>query len=188
MSYIERMEDHPFTTDLQDMVNNLQHPFRKGRNIREMFEAMIVSNTSVDEPGAPPITVSNSVNNQQCPTLEFFYSNNLYCGDEVTPTKPSDLQGCTCRGQCDPDDQNCQCAKRQENATRAVEGFEDHRGFMYTESGKIREQGLPIYECNALCRCSSKCSNRVSRPHKFIDLSQLHQKLSRSRKKADGSR
>lgn len=168
LSYIDLKGELPTPPDLQDMVPDLEPSFRDRPNIRSIFEAMTVANTADTEPSAPPITLSNPIDKQQCPPLVFYYTNNIYCGEGIEKTKVQDLEGCLCRGKCQPEDQNCFCARRQEEAVRSFDGYEDHQGFLYTTNGRIREHGLPIFECNALCRCSTQCTNRVSR-HYFLE-------------------
>lgn len=161
LSYSERMKTDP--TDILDMTTkNIPPSLQNDPNIRLIFEATIVANTARDEAASPRIHIINEVDEDPSPPMSFYYTNNLYCGSDISVSSPLKLIGCDCKGACNPNDQSCACVRRQEESARAVEGFEDHRGFLYDEGGCVREHGLPVFECNVTCRCSDKCSNKVS--------------------------
>jgi histone-lysine N-methyltransferase SUV39H len=143
------------------MVNRLAPEFQKRSHIRDIFEAIIVTNTADDEPRAPAIKIRNNVDDQPSPKLEFHYTNKLYHGPDVTPPNPQNLQGCACIGRCDPSDENCACVKRQESIIHTLSDYRAFRGFLYDDQGCVNELGLPIFECNAACSCSTWCKNRV---------------------------
>ena len=127
--------------------------------IRQCYEAIIVDNTSSDEPMAPRIKVENHVDDQPCPNLEFYYTNKLYHGADVPRPDIKNLRGCSCRGPCHPSNKKCACARRQ---TEFVKEYTDSlSGFLYNEHGQLREFGYPIFECNSACSCSPDCRNRV---------------------------
>jgi [histone H3]-lysine9 N-trimethyltransferase SUV39H len=151
----------PFPTAVQDMVNTLPPEFQKSTHICDLFEAIIVANTADDEPNAPKITFRNPVDDQPCPKLEFYYTNKLFHGPDVSPPNPLNLQGCSCKGRCDPNDETCACVQRQGKIIKTLPDFESFAGFLYDDQGYITELGLPIFECNAACSCSSQCMNRV---------------------------
>jgi hypothetical protein len=148
-----------FDTSLQDMVNRLPESLQNQSYIREMFCAMIRKNTMLDEPKAPPIDIINPVDYQPSPKFEFYYTNKLYHGAGVPRPLPSKINSCNCKGICNP--RRCSCAKKQEGFIRKMATYEQFEGFMYDKAGRLKEFGLPIFECNDECGCSSSCTNRV---------------------------
>lgn len=162
LSYSGSYTNEEFPTELQNMMNNLPPSHKKDPNHRFIFESMILSNTVDEEPKAPIITIANHVDDEPCPPFSFYYTNKLYCGPGTFATPDPYEKGCSCKGPCDPDNPSCSCARRQEAMVTGVRGFEDHKGFLYNEDGSIKDHGLPIFECNAMCRCSDNCVNRVS--------------------------
>ncbi|KAF9545523.1 SET domain-containing protein [Agrocybe pediades] len=122
--------------------------------MRTLYEAMILENTMNDEPEAPPIKIQNDVDDCAAPPWEFFYTNEMWHGEDVPAPEVKDLVGCSCKGACNPKSKSCTCLKRQ----AAVTGEMD---FIYDKNGKLKRPGFPIYECNALCGCGDDCRNRV---------------------------
>lgn len=162
LAYSSYLCRKPFPTELQDMVNNLSAEFQKSMHVRDLFESMIVANTVDDEPNAPRITIQNPVDYQPCPPMEFYYTNKLFHGPDITPSNPLNLQGCSCKGPCDSTNSSCACVQRHERLIKSLEGFTGFQGFVYNEEGLVKDLCLPIFECNAACTCSVRCSNRVS--------------------------
>ncbi|KAJ7048092.1 SET domain-containing protein [Mycena amicta] len=69
----------------------------------------------------------------------------------------STLIGCDCVGPCDPASTTCSCLKRQNEYSQGY-----LPGFQYDTKGRIRNHGIPIFECNAHCSCDDEeCRNRV---------------------------
>lgn len=161
-SYSTRTEEGRFPTELQDMINNLPASHKNSINNRFIFEAMIVASAVIEEPSASPIKVCNEIDSEACPPFSFYYTNKLYGAADIPAIDAMNLQGCGCKGICNPTDNSCSCALRQEALVRQFNGFEDHNGFMYERDCRIKEHGLPIFECNMACRCSDRCVNRVS--------------------------
>lgn len=154
----QRLSDLP--TTLLDSVNSIPDHIRKSLVFRKMFEAVIAENTSQDEPDAPPITVINEIDDEPTPPWEFFYSNKLWYHEDVPPPDYDKLVGCDCVGECDPSSTTCACLRRQNNLW--PEGVRAGFGFSYDEDGRLKNWDETIVECNDLCRCASKCRNRVS--------------------------
>lgn len=125
-----------------------------------MLEAVIAENTAQDEPDAPPIMVVNEIDDEPTPPWEFFYSNKMWYHEDVPPPDYTKLVGCDCIGECDPASTTCACLRRQKNLW--PDGVESGFGFSYNEDGMLKNWDETIVECNDLCRCSSKCRNRVS--------------------------
>lgn len=164
-AYYEPFCHRPIPSELLDMIDNLPPSHKNNPNHYNIFEAMIFENTGNDEPNAPRITVSNGVDEEPSPSMSFYYTNNLYHGPGIKPSSFFGPEGCDCKGACDPLNQSCACVRRQEAFTKEIEGFDDHKGFMYNIDGTVKDHGLPIFECNLTCRCSDACMNRVSRMH-----------------------
>jgi hypothetical protein len=147
-------------TTLLDYINNIPDSIKKSLVFRRMFEAVIAENTAQDEPGAPPITVINEIDDEPTPPWEFFYSNKLWYHEDVPPPDYNKLVGCDCVGECNPESTTCACLRRQNNLW--PDGIKSGFGFSYDEDGMLKNWDETIVECNDLCQCSSKCRNRVS--------------------------
>lgn len=92
------------------------------------------------------ITVENEVD-LDGPPRDFIYINEYKVGAGITLTQVA--VGCEC--------QDCLA----QPAGGCCPGASRHR-FAYNEQGQVRVRaGLPIYECNARCRCGPDCPNRV---------------------------
>ena len=143
---------------IEDEINSLPLYVRQADNMqREMFEAMMVTNTADDEPDAPLIRIINTIDDEVSPPIEFHYSNHMWHGEGVPLPDFSKLPHCDCfGGKCDPNSTTCTCVQRQRKYLD-----EGMTGFIYDESGRLRVHDYPIFECNALCGCMEDCSNRV---------------------------
>ncbi|KAI0085131.1 hypothetical protein BDY19DRAFT_1076687 [Irpex rosettiformis] len=140
---------------MQDYLNTLPPFVNRAQDYkRTIFKAMIRSNTAEIEPCAPEIDIINSVDDEQCPPLEFYYTNYMWHSDSVPTLDASKLKGCGCYPVCLPDSK-CSCLKRQQD-------FYDETmsGFNYSQ-GRLKYEEYPIFECNALCGCDEDCRNRV---------------------------
>lgn len=151
--------------NLQNRMNALSIDMRRGDDMqRHMFESVISVGTSDDEPYAPRIEIHNKIDDELSPPFEFHYTNRMWHSDAVPPPDVDNLVGCNCVGRCDPNNKQCACVQRQ--AKHVPPGF---TGFAYDKRGRIREKmhaaPLPIYECNAMCKCDDDdCQNRVRTP------------------------
>lgn len=161
-SYTASSEGGRLPSDLPDTTNNQPQSVQSSAGRRHVFEAMIAACTVVEEPRASPIDIRNDIDSEACPPFSFLYTNKLYRAPDIPSTDIMNLQGCDCKGECNPEDGSCSCSIRQEAVVRRFTGFEDHVGFMYERDGSIKDHGLPVFECNITCRCSERCMNRVS--------------------------
>jgi [histone H3]-lysine9 N-trimethyltransferase SUV39H len=141
---------------LHDRLNQMDEFYRKSGMARAVLEATIVENTAEDEPKAPRIQVINDVDEESTPPWEFYYSNQVWLGEGISPPDYEGLRGCGCRGRCDPRSQTCLCVQRQH------EFYEGTEGFIYDDKGRLRDHYYPIFECNDACDCTEDCPNRVS--------------------------
>jgi len=153
-----RLSDLP--TGLLDYVNNLPDRIKKSPVFRGMFEAVVTENTAQDEPDAPLIQVINEIDEEPTPPWEFYYSNKLWYHEDVPPPDYDKLVGCDCVGECDPTSITCVCLRRQKNLW--PDGEQSGFGFSYNENGILKNWDETVVECNDLCRCTSRCRNRVS--------------------------
>lgn len=144
---------------IQDRINQMDPVYRQSDMARVVLESLIVKNTAKDEPSAPRIQVINNIDEEAAPPWEFNYSNSIYFGEGVSLPDYSKLQGCGCRGRCDPRSTTCLCVQRQKKQHPAEVG-----GFLYDKDGRLVDmaEGYPIFECNALCGCTDDCTNKVS--------------------------
>ena len=150
---------------LHDWINSFSDTFRMSKDLRKVLTAAIAFNTLHDEPRAPPIEIKNDIDDEPTPAWEFFYTNELYHGPGVPPPQREGLVACDCVGKCDPRSRTCACAVNQRAviAGGVVPVNELGKyGFMYDKSGRLKEYGPAIHECNDLCRCDQDCPNRVS--------------------------
>ncbi|XP_044856246.1 histone-lysine N-methyltransferase SUV39H1-like isoform X2 [Mauremys mutica] len=93
------------------------------------------------------IVVENEVD-LDGPPRDFVYINEYKVGEGISLTQVA--VGCECRDCLAEAAGGCCCP-----------GASRHK-FAYNELGQVRiRAGLPIYECNARCRCGAECSNRV---------------------------
>lgn len=146
--------------ELVDRVNQLPRHMRTADVKSKIFKAIICQNTAREEPGAPPIDIVNTVDNEPTPAYEFHYTNLMWHSERVGKPDLSKLRGCGCRGVCNP--RKCACAAKQQ------EGYLDNDprlrdyGFVYDKNKKLRVHQYPIFECNAFCGCDEDlCQNRV---------------------------
>ncbi|KAI8137666.1 hypothetical protein BJV82DRAFT_333129, partial [Fennellomyces sp. T-0311] len=98
---------------------------------------------SVFEGVSPPVYVVNTVDGDLFPR-DFVYIDSMVFGDNVSPPDAAFLVRCECDGS------SCSslCHDNEEN--------------VYSAEGCIQiPQGIPVYECNDSCACSSSCHNRV---------------------------
>ncbi|PIL36073.1 histone methyltransferase [Ganoderma sinense ZZ0214-1] len=140
--------------DLHDRLNALPPSARHASNLQAIFEAEIAANTAEDEPNAPPIRVTNDVDDEPTPPMEFYYSNLMWHSTEVPRPDFDALKGCGCVGACNPNSKTCTCVQRQK------EQCDKLAGFLY-QKGKLISHEYPIFECNINCGCSDDCPNRV---------------------------
>jgi len=153
--------EHYFSRDLphtfQDHINSFSPLVRNHPQMAKVFEIMVAEINARDEPDAPPITLFNNVDDEPTPPWEFHYTNKMWLGENVPPPSFKNLQSCDCVGKCDPNSKTCKCLKRQQELTE-----EYQHGFLYeSQSGLLKQAGLPIFECNSLCGCDEGCMNRV---------------------------
>ncbi|KAF7303712.1 hypothetical protein MIND_00600600 [Mycena indigotica] len=131
---------------MHDHINSYQQSFRDSPDTRKLLEAVIRENTSEDEPVAPPIRIENMVDSDPTPPWEFYYTNRLWLGSDIEASDMSTL--------------------RQNEYTQ-----EYWPGFQYDTKGRIRNQGIPIFECNAHCSCDDEeCRNRVVQKGRQCDV------------------
>jgi len=147
-------KDLPHT--LQDHMNAMDSYWRSLPMSRTIFEAAISENTMHDEPDAPPIRILNSIDDEPTPPWEFYYTNQMWHGEDVPPPDIVNLPSCDCEGSCDPKSKTCACLKRQQSYT-----LEFTPNFAYDHRGRLKQHGIPIFECNDLCGCGDECRNRV---------------------------
>jgi len=146
--------------DLLDEVNSIPAWCRNPELLRQIFESSIITNTMHDEPDAPYIRVINNVDDDPTPPFEFYYTNLLWHGDGVPDPDHESLLGCDCIGVCDSRSRTCACIKRQREAYKRAEF--NKNGFIYDDKGRLRDNRIPIFECNDACRCTDDCKNRVN--------------------------
>ncbi len=140
---------------IQDFMNTLSPLMKQTPEYeRNIFKAIIRRNTADVEPHAPEIDIINEVDNESCPSLEFYYTNYMWHSDSVPSLDTSQLKGCGCYPVCLPDS-SCSCLKRQQEFYD-----ENMSGFNYSR-GHLRYEEYPVFECNALCGCEDDCRNRV---------------------------
>ncbi|KAK7692716.1 hypothetical protein QCA50_004349 [Cerrena zonata] len=144
--------------ELVDYVNSLQPSMRTAETKRKIFKAIISKNTEQEEPNAPPIDIVNTVDNEPTPAYEFHYTNLMWHSENVGKPDFDALQGCGCRGVCNP--KRCACAKRQREQLDYDPELKDY-GFVYDKNKRLRVHQYPIFECNAFCGCDDDCQNRV---------------------------
>ncbi|KZP30046.1 SET domain-containing protein [Athelia psychrophila] len=157
-------KDLPHT--LQDQMNRLPAMYRKTQEAVSIFEASIREISAIDDPGAPPISIINPIedDDEATPPWEFSYTNSIWHGEDVPAPDLKSLKGCNCHGVCNPKSKSCACVKKQS------EWYEDENrqpGFAYHTSksmqGRLQQPGrqYPIFECNDFCGCDDACGNRV---------------------------
>lgn len=101
-----------------------------------------------------PISVENKVDLAPVP-LDFTYITKSIRSEGIPSSEV--LLGCKCQ-KCDATCKQC-CS--------GLAGCP----FPYTKCGRLRvAPGMPIYECNAACRCSSACYNRIVQNGRVIPL------------------
>ncbi|KAF8218270.1 hypothetical protein K438DRAFT_2039046 [Mycena galopus ATCC 62051] len=145
-------------SQLHDYIHSFHESFRTSPHMRHVFESAIRENTADDEPDAPWIDIINEVDDEPTPPWEFYYTNKLWLGDGIDPPDITKLVGCDCKGRCDPKSKTCSCLKRQREFSTGY--FAD--GFAYDQKGRLKVDGVPIFECNSLCACDDdECKNRV---------------------------
>lgn len=162
---------------LQDHINAMPLYTRMQPPMRLVFESMIRENTADDEPFAPPILIENFVDDQPTPDWEFYYTNKMWHGDGVPPPDMKGLECCDCSGSC-AKNKDCACRQRQLRYANGT-GLKD---WMYDPQGRLRDlDGVPIFECNHLCRCDDDCRNRVVQNGRKIPI-----KIAKTEKKGWG--
>ena len=139
---------------LQDHLNYVSEAMRNNEETRHVLESVIIENTSEEEPRAPIIRILNEVDDDPTPPWEFYYTNKMYHDEGVPPPSVKNLKSCGCIGRCVPE--TCACATHQAQHTS-----EFQTGFMYNNDRCLKQLGLPVFECNSLCRCDDDCMNRV---------------------------
>ncbi|KAJ7248212.1 hypothetical protein B0H12DRAFT_721892 [Mycena haematopus] len=145
-------------SQLHDYIHSFGESLRMSPHMRHVFESAIRENTANDEPDAPWIDIVNDVDDEPTPPWEFFYTNKLWLGEGIDPPDMTKLVGCDCKGRCDPKSKTCSCLRRQKEFSTGY--FSD--GFAYDNKGRLKRDGVPIFECNSLCACDDdECKNRV---------------------------
>jgi histone-lysine N-methyltransferase SUV39H len=157
-------KDLPHT--LQDHMNALDPYWRSMPMNRTIFEAAISENTMHDEPDAPPIRILNDIDDEPTPPWEFYYTNEMWHGEGVPGPDIANLPSCDCEGSCDPRSKTCACLKRQQAFT-----LEFTPDFAYDRRGRLKQNDIPIFECNDLCGCGDECRNRVCPSQSSVFLS-----------------
>ncbi|XP_044756629.1 histone-lysine N-methyltransferase SUV39H2-like isoform X1 [Coccinella septempunctata] len=93
-----------------------------------------------------PLLVENRVDLEVLPR-DFTYINENISGRNVRMPKHV-ISGCECV-ECGPKIKAC-C------------GRQEYNGFTFTKAGRINvNPGIPVFECNSLCKCGAECRNRV---------------------------
>ncbi|KAJ6460943.1 hypothetical protein C8R45DRAFT_535752 [Mycena sanguinolenta] len=145
-------------SELHDYIHSFGESFRMSPHMRHVLESAIRENTADDEPDAPWIDIINEVDDEPTPPWEFYYTNKLWVGEGVDPPDMTKLVGCDCKGICDPKSKTCSCLLKQKEYAAGY--FSD--GFAYDNKGRLKRDGIPIFECNSLCACDDdECKNRV---------------------------
>jgi hypothetical protein len=164
-----------FTRDmphrLQDIMNVMPEYVLQDENTQLVFLQSTITNTSDDEPNAPPLEIENEYDAAAAPPFEFEYSNRLWHADDVTPPTWEGLTYCDCVGPCNPNSKTCACVKRHNQSLLDV--HEQHKGFAYNEDGTLKERDMAIFECNDLCGCSEDCMNRVGSSLLIVTISSI---------------
>ncbi|KAF7377804.1 Histone-lysine N-methyltransferase, H3 lysine-9 specific [Mycena sanguinolenta] len=145
-------------SELHDYIHSFGESFRMSPHMRHVLESFIRENTADDEPDAPWIDIINEVDAEPTPPWEFYYTNKLWVGEGIDPPDMTKLVGCDCKGRCDPNSKTCSCLLKQKEYSAGY--FSD--GFAYDNKGRLKRDGIPIFECNSLCACDDdECKNRV---------------------------
>lgn len=152
-------------TALHDKINAMSDLTKNLQPMREVLKGVIREQTCEDEPDAPEIDIVNNVDAAATPPWEFYYTNRMWFSDKVEPPTMKGLVGCDCVGACDPKNKNCACLKRQQESTK-----EYVADFAYSPQKRLKAPGIPIFECNALCRCDDSCRNRVVQAGRKADI------------------
>lgn len=101
------------------------------------------------------LTVENKVDLELLPK-DFTYINENISGKDVRMPQHV-ISGCECV-ECGPKIKAC-C------------GRQDFNAFIYTMKGRINvNPGIPVFECNSLCKCGPDCRNRVVQRGRRIPL------------------
>ncbi|KAL0575699.1 hypothetical protein V5O48_006259 [Marasmius crinis-equi] len=151
---------------VQDHINYIDAAVRNNPDTRHVLESIIVENTCHDEPQAPMIRIEENKipgDPESTPQWEFIYSNKMWNARDVPEPTMKNLGSCNCIGKCDPE--TCACVKRQRERTKKFQ-----QGFVYDDQECLRQAGLPVLECNSLCRCDDNCMNRVVQRGRKIDV------------------
>lgn len=129
--------------------------------LRMMLESKMYSE---DAPGAPPIEITNNVDEQAIPIWNYHYSHKMWIGGGVSPPDFDSAEGCQCNGPCsDKEDSSCACLLKQRDFYRLTEDIIPiDAGFNVDPDGYLRYPDFPIVECNYKCACAEYCQNRVS--------------------------
>ncbi|KAJ8082486.1 hypothetical protein PM082_008341 [Marasmius tenuissimus] len=147
----------------QDHMNYLAEATRNNEETGHVLESIILENTS-EESHAPIIRIVPLSKLEPTPPWEFYYTNKMYHDEGVPPPSVKNLKGCGCIGKCVPE--TCACAKRQGRLTSTYQ-----TGFLYDNDRCLKQTGLPVLECNSLCRCDDDCMNRVVQNGRKVDVS-----------------
>ena len=103
------------------------------------------------------ISVENEADLEGPPRQMSFISQSKPAEGIVIPDDP--VIGCECQS-CD--------LKSEKNCCPNMNGVQH---FPYTKYGKLRiGVGVPIYECNKLCKCGPECTNRIVQKGRKVDL------------------
>ncbi|KAG9315523.1 hypothetical protein JVU11DRAFT_3139 [Chiua virens] len=151
---------------LQDHLKVLPEWFRNSEQGRKVFEAHI-REAIAGQPDTPPIEIyDNNIGEEVTPAWEFYYTDEMWFAEGVSPPDVKGLESCDCVGRCDPKG-NCACARRQ---FKWVKRYVDEQlipptwpgsPFVYDHKGALQRLECPIFECNRFCRCDDDCPNRV---------------------------
>lgn len=142
----------------EERIQVLQHAqrlipdeWKNSAKSKGKFETTIRKNTEEEE-FAPRIYIINNIDDEPCPNMDFWYTNEMKYGRDVPTIPPS---RCDCIGPCDPNSETCLCLNIQT-------AYNDSKGFSYDAHGRLKELGVRTVECNKDCGCSSDCPNKVS--------------------------
>ncbi|PPQ90172.1 hypothetical protein CVT25_012483 [Psilocybe cyanescens] len=150
---------------LQDQINYMSIHMQQMPALRDVFQAMILENTIENEPYTPPIQVINDIDEEPTPPWEFHYTNEMWHGEGVPPPDIKSLTSCSCKGACNPRSKTCTCLIHQQKETG-----NSVMEFAYDKSGRLKEPGYPVFECNDLCGCGDECRNRVVQHGRTVEV------------------
>ncbi|KAL0978637.1 hypothetical protein UPYG_G00173180 [Umbra pygmaea] len=92
------------------------------------------------------------VNKEECPVFQYCPENIQGPGCDIDPSEVT-VPGCSCHAHSCLTEK-CSCLQRYGKTYDSFGRLKDRRHFENSSS-------RPVFECNALCRCSESCFNRV---------------------------